>query len=69
MTKSEIQERKTERMSDALSRQLKGVLSSTKLAQDAAYDDNYKEALLWLQNVQDCITEASSIASDLRDKK
>lgn len=67
MAKQKPDEDKVRRMSNALDRQLKGITVNSKLASDATYGDNYKEVLAWLTNAQNCLTEAQSIASDLRD--
>lgn len=67
MAKQKMDEEKIRRMSNALDRQLKGIVSNAKIAEDATYGENYQEILSWLKNVQGCLNEANQIACDLRD--
>ncbi len=45
------------------------IQTNAKLATDATYGENYKEILAWLQNAENCLKEAQSIACELRDAK
>jgi hypothetical protein len=69
MAKAKMDQEKIDRMSRALDRQLKGIVTNAKIAEDATYGENYQEILAWLKNVQSCLDEANQIACDLRDEK
>jgi hypothetical protein len=67
MAKTKMDEQKFDRISRALDRQLKGIITTARIAEDATYGENYNEILIWLQNVESCLTEAKALACELRD--